>query len=252
MYFRNDRKMVELKKVYQEKEKLLEKFNIAEEELHKSKMLNFDKSEELRDIKLKYELLKDDFDYIKKKFDNKQKTAILNAERPLKVKIAALEHSLHIEKSKYNSLQAQLESSTQSDEVLKILDNLSVMFLSRSSDTNFLTQEQQALVKSLFSDFATKKYKKEIEKLREEWAKLKHFKNYILLNSGRKKGGEIASFLNSPKNNSQIVSSPNSSNIVELNAVSRELDEEDLANQKLDMMESSSMVIWLTTNRFLY
>ena len=168
MYFRNDRKMIELKKAFKDKERLLEKFNIIEEQYHNLKMLNFDKSEEIRDLTVKLERLTQDFDYLKNNFDNEKQLAVQKAEKPLKGKIASLEYDLRVQKDKLKTLKQQYEFSQQSDDVLGVMDKLSVMFLTKNSDPTCFTPTQQKLIKSLFGDFATRKYKEEIDRLSKE------------------------------------------------------------------------------------
>lgn len=100
MYFRNDRKMIELKKVYNEKEKLSEKCRTLEAQYHNLKMLHFDKSEELREDKVKFDKLNKDFESLKASFDNDKQRAVQKAEKPLKARTVSLEYDLRICKDK--------------------------------------------------------------------------------------------------------------------------------------------------------
>jgi hypothetical protein len=100
MYFRNDRKMIELKKVYYEKEKLSEKCSTLETQYHNLKMLNFDKSEELREDKVLYSTLMREFDSLKTSSEEEKHKAVLKAERLSEAKNVALEFDLKICKDK--------------------------------------------------------------------------------------------------------------------------------------------------------
>lgn len=100
MYFRNDRKMIELKKVYNEKEKLSEKCRTLESQYHNLKMLHFDKSEELREDKLKFDKLHKEFESLKASYVTDKQRAVQKAEKPLKAKTVSLEYDLRICKDK--------------------------------------------------------------------------------------------------------------------------------------------------------
>ena len=65
-------------------------------------------------------------------------------------------------------LNKKLEISNRSDEIIDIVQNLSIMFLSRSEIDSSLTEKQKYLFKSLFGDTATDIYKSKIEKLQIE------------------------------------------------------------------------------------
>ena len=59
------------------------------------------------------------------------------------------------------------------DEIRDIMDKLSVMFITKNSDPNFLTHRQKKFFRSLFGDYATRTYKDKIKKLEKQMHKSK-------------------------------------------------------------------------------
>jgi len=138
MYFRNDRKMMELRKVYKEKERLFEKCTILDDQVHNLKMLNFDKSEELRDVKTQLEKTQEQFSNVKCHSNNEIKGAIGQVEKPLLTKVASLESELWVQKDIVENLKNQYKNSDQNDEILSVLDKMSVMLLTKNQSDSGL------------------------------------------------------------------------------------------------------------------
>lgn len=143
-----------------------------EEQIHNLKMLDFDKSEEIRELLLKIDKMNDEIKYIKESAELKLQNTIQRIEKPLKSRVVSLEYDLRIQKDKVNSAKQQYELSKKNDEIFTIMDKLSVMFLTKSQDPNFLTSEQQKLIKSLFGDYGSRTYKEKIRKLELKYNKL--------------------------------------------------------------------------------
>ena len=135
-------------------------------------MIDFDKSEEIRELIVKYDKLLSDMSYLKENYNSNLQIEIQKIEKPLKSKIVSLEYELRIHKDKVNTLTQQYELSKKNDDILSIMDKLSVMFLTKNSDPNFLSPDQQKLIKSLFGDYGSRTYKEKIKKLEEKWQKL--------------------------------------------------------------------------------
>lgn len=130
-------------------------------------MLNFDQEEELRERQKSLDKAIKELEDLKLNFESQKLEAIMKAERPLKNEITSLESELRIQRQKFNTLQNQYELSLKSEELGEIMEKLSTMFLSKSTDSNFLNPEQQKLIKGLFSDLATRQYKNEIKRLKK-------------------------------------------------------------------------------------
>lgn len=143
-----------------------------EEQIHNLKMLDFDKSEEIRELLLKIDKLNDEIKHIKDSYEFKLQNTVQRIEKPLKNKVVSLEYELRVQKDMVNSAKQQYELSKKNDEILTIMDKLSVMFLTKSQDSNFLTSEQQKLIKSLFGDYGSRTYKEKIRKLELRYNKL--------------------------------------------------------------------------------
>ncbi|CAI2379557.1 unnamed protein product [Moneuplotes crassus] len=185
MYFRNDRKMMELNRVTKERNKLQEKVCIVENELHAQKMINIDKTEELRLQKERYDQLENDFEQLRINFDERISNSVRTTEKPLKSKIKSLEYEIKILKEKLNFTKQQYDVAKKNDQVMQVMDDLSRMILSKNNDPNFLTREKKALIKSLFGDYATNFYKQEITILKSEILSLRKTRDEDIKNSLR-------------------------------------------------------------------
>jgi len=182
-------KLVKLNKLWTENDKLREKNSIIESQLHNLKNQNFNKSEELWTEKAKLVKVQKDFEIWKIKFLEEKNKSVRSVEKPLKAKVKSLEYEIKILKDKislskyfllritiiqqklfllFNLVKQQYELSKNSDQILQTMDSLSKMILSKTNDKNFLSSEQKVLIKSLFGDFATQWYKKEISILKNE------------------------------------------------------------------------------------
>lgn len=84
MYFRNDRKTIELKKAMKEKEKLTHHISTLEDRLQNLKTQDTAKSQEIAQLKAKIEEMGCDMNLLKESYENKIKATIQKIEKPLK------------------------------------------------------------------------------------------------------------------------------------------------------------------------
>lgn len=84
MYFRNDRKIIELKKAMKEKEKLTHHISSLEEKLKNFKTVDQMKTQEINQLKAKIEEMGWDMNLLKESCENKIKSSIQKLEKPLK------------------------------------------------------------------------------------------------------------------------------------------------------------------------
>ena len=105
---------MELHRVSKERNKLQEKICIIENELHAQKMINIDKTEELRLQKERFDQLESDFELLRVNFDDRISNSVRAAEKPLKSKIKSLEYEIKILKEKFNFSKHHPLTSQQS------------------------------------------------------------------------------------------------------------------------------------------
>ena len=73
-----------------------------------------------------------------------------------------------MQKRKVQEVQEQYEASKKNDDILNIMDKLSVMLITKNSDPNILTPEQQKIIKTLFGDYGIRMNKEKIQKLEDK------------------------------------------------------------------------------------
>ena len=151
-----------------EKERLTHNISIIEEKLNKFKSSDISKTQEIAQLRSKIQQMETDMDLIKENWEKKIKSSIQKIEKPLKTRIAEIESELRMQKRKVLEAQEQSEIVKKNDDILNIMDKLSVMLITKSSDPNFLNPEQQRIIKSLFGDYGIRMNKDKIAKLEQK------------------------------------------------------------------------------------
>ena len=151
-----------------EKERLTHNISLIEEKLNKFKSSDISKTQEIAQLRSKIQQMETDMDLIKENWEKKIKSSIQKIEKPLKTRIAEIESELRVQKRKVLEAQEQSEIFKKNDDILNIMDKLSVMLITKSSDPNFLNPEQQRIIKSLFGDYGIRMNKEKIAKIEQK------------------------------------------------------------------------------------
>lgn len=158
-YYRTDKKTTEIKKLYKEKDDIVNHWRKYETVLKdmERKMTQLEK--ENQQVKNKLQLKITECQEIAK---NPQKSQIVYTER-----IQELENEVEEMKNLIKTFETSMRKTPTQDSTKELLEKLSVMLLYKNVDQNFFSESQKSLIRSLFGDFATSTYKDKIKELNE-------------------------------------------------------------------------------------
>jgi hypothetical protein len=66
------------------------------------------------------------------------------------------------------NFESSVKNKTKPEDTKEVLEKLSIMLLNKNVDSQFFSEKQKSLIRSLFGDFATTTYKNKIRELNDK------------------------------------------------------------------------------------
>ena len=158
-YYRTDKKTTEIKKLYKEKDDLVNHWRKYETVFKDLERKTAQLEAENQQIKNKLQAKITECQEIAK---NPHKSQIVYTER-----IHELETEIEELKNLIKTFETSMRKNPTQEGTKELLEKLSVMLLYKNVDQNFFSENQKSLIRSLFGDFATSTYKDKIKELTE-------------------------------------------------------------------------------------
>lgn len=169
MYMKNDFRSNQTQKLNLELFQLKEKYDDLNKQMNSVENENLELKVELRKLREHNQETIEKYEHMKDVFQPTVETEVKGIKDRLMSRIEQLELDNKVLKGESEYNRQMYELTQNSTEIKNVVDKLSIMFLSKRYELDFLTTEQQKLVKSLFGDHMAKIYHDKLEKVKMEY-----------------------------------------------------------------------------------
>ena len=169
MYMKNDFRSNQTQKLNLELFQLKEKYDDLNKQMNSVENENLELRVELRKLREHNQETIEKYEHMKDVFQPTVETEVKGIKDRLMSRIEQLELDNKVLKGESEYNRQMYELTQNSTEIKNVVDKLSIMFLSKRYELDFLTTEQQKLVKSLFGDHMAKIYHDKLEKVKMEY-----------------------------------------------------------------------------------